>query len=187
MEKEMAASIRRSTTNSTPEKEAPTSASTTRNYTEAERRFMERQRKMVWVFFYIYYWVFVLDINFHSPCKICVSVHSTLHRKRSQWIVLFQEADRILKKASKTHKEKVEDFNRHLDSLTEHFDIPKVSWTKWSALPDFTQWLSYCCHNVLHQAYSVLFCSSVHGGWGTSYNSPMHISPLSTMICCITP
>ncbi|XP_066944865.1 protein FAM32A [Macrobrachium rosenbergii] len=40
------------------------------------------------------------------------------------------EAERILKKASKTHKEKVEEFNRHLDSLTEHFDIPKVSWTK---------------------------------------------------------
>lgn len=43
-----------------------------------------------------------------------------------------QEAERILKKASLTHKEKVEEFNRHLDSLTEHFDIPKVSWTKWS-------------------------------------------------------
>lgn len=43
---------------------------------------------------------------------------------------VFQEAERILKKANKTHKEKVEDFNRHLDSLTEHFDIPKVSWTK---------------------------------------------------------
>lgn len=86
MEKEMAASIRRSTTNSTPEKEGSSSGSASRNYTEAERRFMERQRKM--------------------------------------------EADRILKKASKTHKEKVEDFNRHLDSLTEHFDIPKVSWTK---------------------------------------------------------
>uniref|UniRef100_A0A3Q3EK88 Family with sequence similarity 32 member A n=1 Tax=Labrus bergylta TaxID=56723 RepID=A0A3Q3EK88_9LABR len=22
------------------------------------------------------------------------------------------------------------DFNRHLDNLTEHYDIPKVSWTK---------------------------------------------------------
>ncbi|XP_063874212.1 protein FAM32A-like isoform X2 [Scylla paramamosain] len=85
-EKEMAASIRRNTSpNSTPEKEA-SNVGVVRNYTEAERRFMERQRKM--------------------------------------------EADRILKKASKTHKEKVEDFNRHLDSLTEHFDIPKVSWTK---------------------------------------------------------
>nr|CAD7418899.1 unnamed protein product [Timema poppensis] len=29
-----------------------------------------------------------------------------------------------------THKQRVEEFNRHLDSLTEHFDIPKVSWTK---------------------------------------------------------
>lgn len=29
-----------------------------------------------------------------------------------------------------THKERVEKFNQHLDSLTEHFDIPKVSWTK---------------------------------------------------------
>nr|CAG4646001.1 EOG090X0P1V [Lynceus sp. MCZ IZ 141354] len=37
---------------------------------------------------------------------------------------------RILEKASKTHKERVEEFNRHLDNLTEHFDIPKVSWTK---------------------------------------------------------
>ncbi|KAG0722536.1 Protein FAM32A [Chionoecetes opilio] len=85
-DQEMGGSTRRNTAlGSTPEKEAP-SASMFRNYTEAERRFMERQRKM--------------------------------------------EADRILKKASKTHKEKVEDFNRHLDSLTEHFDIPKVSWTK---------------------------------------------------------
>jgi len=37
---------------------------------------------------------------------------------------------RILEKASMTHKERVEKFNQHLDTLTEHFDIPKVSWTK---------------------------------------------------------
>uniref|UniRef100_A0A2R8ZW68 Uncharacterized protein n=1 Tax=Pan paniscus TaxID=9597 RepID=A0A2R8ZW68_PANPA len=39
---------------------------------------------------------------------------------------------RILKKASsntKTHKQRVEDFNRHLDTLKEHY-IPRVSWTK---------------------------------------------------------
>lgn len=41
-----------------------------------------------------------------------------------------QQMERILKKASKTHKQRVEDFNRHLDTLTEHYDIPKVSWTK---------------------------------------------------------
>uniref|UniRef100_A0A8D9FH99 Protein FAM32A n=1 Tax=Cacopsylla melanoneura TaxID=428564 RepID=A0A8D9FH99_9HEMI len=40
------------------------------------------------------------------------------------------EKERILQKASMTHKQRVEEFNRHLDNLTEHFDIPKVSWTK---------------------------------------------------------
>lgn len=38
--------------------------------------------------------------------------------------------ERILKKASKSHKQRVEEFNKHLDSLSEHYDIPKVSWTK---------------------------------------------------------
>jgi len=37
---------------------------------------------------------------------------------------------RVMDKASKTHKMRVEEFNKHLDNLTEHFDIPKVSWTK---------------------------------------------------------
>jgi protein FAM32A len=41
-----------------------------------------------------------------------------------------RQMDRILKKAEKTHKQRVEDFNKHLDSLSEHYDIPKVSWTK---------------------------------------------------------
>ncbi|KAM4629033.1 protein FAM32A-like [Polymixia lowei] len=41
-----------------------------------------------------------------------------------------RQMERILNKASKTHKRRVEDFNRHLDTLTEHYDIPKVSWTK---------------------------------------------------------
>ncbi|EDO36147.1 predicted protein [Nematostella vectensis] len=39
-------------------------------------------------------------------------------------------AERILKKAEKTHKQRVEKFNEYLDELTEHYDIPKVSWTK---------------------------------------------------------
>ncbi|KAF8782783.1 Protein FAM32A like protein [Argiope bruennichi] len=41
-----------------------------------------------------------------------------------------KQMERILEKASKTHKQRVEEFNHHLDSLTEHYDIPKVSWTK---------------------------------------------------------
>ncbi|CAB4012673.1 FAM32A-like [Paramuricea clavata] len=38
--------------------------------------------------------------------------------------------DRILTKASQSHKERVAEFNERLDKLTEHYDIPKVSWTK---------------------------------------------------------
>ena len=37
---------------------------------------------------------------------------------------------RIHEKIQMTHKQRVEKFNKHLDSLTEHYDIPKVSWTK---------------------------------------------------------
>jgi protein FAM32A len=42
-----------------------------------------------------------------------------LSQKRRQW-------ERIQKSASKSHKEKVESFNRYLNSLSEHFDIPRV-------------------------------------------------------------
>ena len=41
-----------------------------------------------------------------------------------------RDGEEIIKKASKTHKERIMEFNQHLDGLTEHFDIPKVSWTK---------------------------------------------------------
>jgi len=56
--------------------------------------------------------------------------------KRTKAEIAFQkmqekmQTERILDKASMTHKERVEKFNQHLDGLTEHFDIPKVSWTK---------------------------------------------------------
>jgi protein FAM32A len=57
-------------------------------------------------------------------------------RQKTQAELAFQkmqekmQTQRILEKASMTHKERVEKFNQHLDGLTEHFDIPKVSWTK---------------------------------------------------------
>nr|XP_012225944.1 PREDICTED: protein FAM32A [Linepithema humile] len=60
----------------------------------------------------------------------------TVEVKRTKAELAFQkmqekmQTERIKQKASKTHKQRVEEFNRHLDSLTEHFDIPKVSWTK---------------------------------------------------------
>eukprot|EP00053_Salpingoeca_punica_P017942 m.173939 g.173939 ORF g.173939 m.173939 type:complete len:119 (-) comp17324_c3_seq2:220-576(-) len=41
-----------------------------------------------------------------------------------------REALRIHKKAQKSHKEKVAELNSYLEKLSEHHDIPKVSWTK---------------------------------------------------------
>ncbi|KAI6645675.1 FAM32A-like [Oopsacas minuta] len=41
-----------------------------------------------------------------------------------------RQAERILKKAEKTHKQRVEELNAQLEGQTEHYDIPKVSWTK---------------------------------------------------------
>jgi len=38
--------------------------------------------------------------------------------------------DEMMKKPIKTHKERIMEFNEHLDNLSEHYDIPKVSWTK---------------------------------------------------------
>lgn len=38
--------------------------------------------------------------------------------------------ENILKRAEKSHKEHVGDYNKHLESLSEFHDIPKVSWTK---------------------------------------------------------
>ncbi|VDN57561.1 unnamed protein product [Dracunculus medinensis] len=38
--------------------------------------------------------------------------------------------DRLIKKASVSHREKVEKFNAQMSELTEFNDIPKVSWTK---------------------------------------------------------
>lgn len=41
-----------------------------------------------------------------------------------------RQTERIMAKASKSHKQRVEEFNSHLENLSEHYDIPKVSWTK---------------------------------------------------------
>ncbi|CAB3402697.1 unnamed protein product [Caenorhabditis bovis] len=39
-------------------------------------------------------------------------------------------AERMLKRAAVSHREKVEQFNKQMEELTEFNDIPKVSWTK---------------------------------------------------------
>lgn len=40
--------------------------------------------------------------------------------------ILFQLAQRVAKLAGMTHKDRVAEFNNHLESLSEHHDIPKV-------------------------------------------------------------
>lgn len=39
-------------------------------------------------------------------------------------------AERMLKRAAVSHREKVEKFNKQMEEMTEFNDIPKVSWTK---------------------------------------------------------
>lgn len=68
--------------------------------TDAEKRFEEVQRKRV------------------CPCSI-------LCNPVAHWLVL-QLEQRINKLAHKTHKDRVNEFNAHLESLSEHHDIPKV-------------------------------------------------------------
>lgn len=40
------------------------------------------------------------------------------------------DIERIRKKGSESHKERVEKYNAHLNSLSEHYEPAKVSWTK---------------------------------------------------------
>ncbi|XP_053200517.1 protein FAM32A-like [Panonychus citri] len=40
------------------------------------------------------------------------------------------QMERVLQKAAKSHRQLVEEFNNKLDNMSEHYDIPKVSWTK---------------------------------------------------------
>ena len=40
------------------------------------------------------------------------------------------DKERIRQKAAVSHKERVEKFNNYLDSLSEHYEPAKVSWTK---------------------------------------------------------
>uniref|UniRef100_A0A8R1I583 Protein FAM32A n=1 Tax=Caenorhabditis japonica TaxID=281687 RepID=A0A8R1I583_CAEJA len=53
--------------------------------------------------------------------------HKTEAELRCQ--MLFQ-AERMLKRAAVSHREKVEKFNQQMEEMTEFNDIPKVSWTK---------------------------------------------------------
>lgn len=90
-----------------------------RQLTKAEISFKKMQTKMVSRM------IFKCKFAFKFRCCFdCTKNLSTFH------LFYLQQEKRVMEKAGMTHKQRVEKFNEHLDNLTEHFDIPKVSWTK---------------------------------------------------------
>ena len=71
----------------------------------------------------------------------------------------------ILSKAEKSHKQRIMEFNEHLNSMSEHFDIPKVSWTKWDL---FTYVLMYISSNSYKP---VIFTYYVRREWTLHFSS----------------
>lgn len=60
------------------------------------------------------------------PCQpVKTAAEIAFLRKREKL-----DAERIRQKASVSHKERVSKFNEYLDSLSEHYEQAKVSWTK---------------------------------------------------------
>eukprot|EP00899_Mesostigma_viride_P026708 jgi/Mesvir1/7221/Mv19039-RA.1 len=55
-----------------------------------------------------------------------VQDHRTAAEKRYDEQMAAVEEKRVAKLASKTHREKVEQYNQYLAGLSEHYDIPKV-------------------------------------------------------------
>ena len=50
----------------------------------------------------------------------------TAAEKRYDEMIAKREKDRVSKVASKSHRERVNEFNAYLQNLSEHHDIPKV-------------------------------------------------------------
>ncbi|KAF9486291.1 DUF1754-domain-containing protein [Pholiota conissans] len=62
----------------------------------------------------------------NSPAIASSSVRKTDAEKRFEEVQKRRLEQRIAKLAHKTHKDRVNEFNSHLESLSEHHDIPKV-------------------------------------------------------------
>jgi len=57
---------------------------------------------------------------------VILSTCTSLTRTFPNLMVISQLAERVKKMATKTHKDRVHEFNSKLESLSEHHDIPKV-------------------------------------------------------------
>ncbi|KAJ7170060.1 DUF1754-domain-containing protein [Mycena filopes] len=62
----------------------------------------------------------------NSPAPGGSSDRKTDAEKRFEEVQRRRLAERVSKLANKTHKDRVSEFNAHLESLSEHHDIPKV-------------------------------------------------------------
>lgn len=59
------------------------------------------------------------SFNAHKPEKTAAEKSFEIAEKKRQ-------EDKTVKSLAQTHRERMETFNQHLGSLSEHFDIPKV-------------------------------------------------------------
>ncbi|PBK76778.1 DUF1754-domain-containing protein [Armillaria solidipes] len=62
----------------------------------------------------------------NSPAVVGSSSRKTEAERRFEKVQKERLAKRVSKLANKTHKDRVSEFNSHLESLSEHHDIPKV-------------------------------------------------------------
>ncbi|KAJ6503351.1 hypothetical protein C8R47DRAFT_1174926 [Mycena vitilis] len=62
----------------------------------------------------------------NSPAPSGSSDRKTDAERRFEEVQRRRLAERVAKLANKTHKDRVSEFNAHLESLSEHHDIPKV-------------------------------------------------------------
>ncbi|KAJ7492444.1 hypothetical protein FB451DRAFT_1218325 [Mycena latifolia] len=62
----------------------------------------------------------------NSPAPSGSSDRKTDAERRFEEVQRRRLTERVAKLANKTHKDRVSEFNAHLESLSEHHDIPKV-------------------------------------------------------------
>ncbi|KAK7064080.1 hypothetical protein R3P38DRAFT_2822293 [Favolaschia claudopus] len=62
----------------------------------------------------------------NSPAPSGSSDRKTDAERRFEEVQRERLAQKVAKLANKTHKDRVSEFNAHLESLSEHHDIPKV-------------------------------------------------------------
>ncbi|KAJ7751299.1 hypothetical protein DFH07DRAFT_826805 [Mycena maculata] len=62
----------------------------------------------------------------NSPAPSGSSDRKTDAERRFEEVQRRRLEERVAKLANKTHKDRVSEFNAHLESLSEHHDIPKV-------------------------------------------------------------